>query len=55
MISTLSVAGGIDYIEEWAVIIDFKATEVKDQKEADKRTSDSLQRQVLQSPIEGQH
>jgi DNA helicase-2/ATP-dependent DNA helicase PcrA len=33
----------IDYIEEGAVIIDFKATEVKDQKEADKKTRDSLQ------------
>jgi DNA helicase-2/ATP-dependent DNA helicase PcrA len=33
----------IDYIEEGAVIIDFKATEVKDQKEADRKTRDSLQ------------
>ena len=33
----------IDYSEEGAVIIDFKATEVKDQKEADRKTKDSLQ------------
>lgn len=33
----------VDYRPEGAVIIDYKATEVKDQKEADKRTSDSLQ------------
>jgi DNA helicase-2/ATP-dependent DNA helicase PcrA len=33
----------IDYSEEGAVIIDFKATEVKDQKEADRKTRDSLQ------------
>ena len=33
----------IDYTEEGAVIIDYKATEVKDQKEADKKTRDSLQ------------
>lgn len=33
----------IDYTEEGGVIIDFKATEVKDQKEADKKTRDSLQ------------
>lgn len=33
----------IDINEQGAVIIDFKATEVKGQKEADKRTKDSLQ------------
>jgi len=33
----------IDYRKEEAVIIDFKATEVKDQKEADRKTKDSLQ------------
>ena len=33
----------IDIREGEAVIIDFKATEVKDQKEADKRTAESLQ------------
>ncbi len=33
----------IDYSEEGAVIINFKATEVKDQKEADRKTKDSLQ------------
>jgi len=33
----------IDYTDEGAVIIDFKATEVKEQKEADKRARDSLQ------------
>ena len=33
----------IDILDGKAVIIDFKATEVKNQKEADKRTADSLQ------------
>lgn len=33
----------IDFSQEGAVIIDFKATEVKGQKEADKKTRDSLQ------------
>ncbi|MBN2408358.1 MAG: ATP-dependent helicase, partial [Candidatus Aminicenantes bacterium] len=33
----------VDIRPEGAVIIDFKATQVKDQKEADKRTADSLQ------------
>jgi len=33
----------IDLVDGAAVIIDFKATEVKNQKEADKRTADSLQ------------
>jgi len=33
----------IDYTEEGAVIIDYKATEVKGQKEADKKARDSLQ------------
>lgn len=33
----------VDLSQEGAVIIDFKATEVKDQKEADKKTRDSLQ------------
>lgn len=33
----------IDFINGEAVIIDFKATEVRDQKEADKKTRDSLQ------------
>jgi len=33
----------IDVVDGAAVIIDFKATEVKNQKEADKRTADSLQ------------
>jgi len=33
----------IDYTDEGAVIIDFKATEVKNQKEADKKARDSLQ------------
>ena len=33
----------IDSTEQGAVIIDFKATEVKGQKEADKKTKDSLQ------------
>ncbi len=33
----------IDQTEEGAVIIDYKATEVKSQKEADKKTRDSLQ------------
>jgi len=33
----------IDYREEGAVIIDFKATEVKDKKEADRKAKDSLQ------------
>jgi DNA helicase-2/ATP-dependent DNA helicase PcrA len=33
----------VDIRNGGAVIIDFKATEVKDQKEADKRTADSLQ------------
>jgi DNA helicase-2/ATP-dependent DNA helicase PcrA len=33
----------VDYLPEGAVIIDFKASAVKDQKEANKRTKDSLQ------------
>jgi DNA helicase-2/ATP-dependent DNA helicase PcrA len=33
----------VDYLKEGAVITDFKATAVKDQKEADKKTRDSLQ------------
>jgi DNA helicase-2/ATP-dependent DNA helicase PcrA len=33
----------IDYSPEGAVIIDFKAAEIKDQREADKRTKESLQ------------
>lgn len=33
----------VDYQPEGGVIIDFKATEVKDQKEANKKTSESLQ------------
>ena len=33
----------VDYVNGEAVIIDFKATEVKDQKEADKKTRESLQ------------
>jgi DNA helicase-2/ATP-dependent DNA helicase PcrA len=33
----------VDYLKEGGVVIDFKATAVKDQKEADKRTRDSLQ------------
>jgi len=33
----------IDIMEEEAIIIDFKASEVKNQKEADKRAADSLQ------------
>ena len=33
----------IDYRDKGAVVIDFKATEVKEQKEADKKTRDSLQ------------
>lgn len=33
----------VDFLPQGAVIIDYKATEVKDQKEADKRVSDSLQ------------
>ncbi len=33
----------IDYLEEGAVLIDFKATEVKDQKEADRKARESLQ------------
>lgn len=33
----------IDLTDEGAVIVDFKASRVKDQKEADKRTRDSLQ------------
>jgi DNA helicase-2/ATP-dependent DNA helicase PcrA len=33
----------IDYTDDGAVIIDFKATEVKDQKEADKKARNSLQ------------
>jgi DNA helicase-2/ATP-dependent DNA helicase PcrA len=33
----------IDYRKEGAIIIDFKATEVKGQKEADKKSKDSLQ------------
>ena len=36
----------IDYEKDGAVIVDFKATEVKDQKEADKKTRDSLQMDV---------
>ncbi len=36
----------VDYQEGGAVIIDFKATAVKDQKEADKRTKESLQMDV---------
>jgi DNA helicase-2/ATP-dependent DNA helicase PcrA len=33
----------IDHTDDGAVIVDFKATEVKDQKEADKKAKDSLQ------------
>ncbi len=33
----------IDFFEKGAVITDFKASQVKDQKEADKKTKDSLQ------------
>jgi DNA helicase-2/ATP-dependent DNA helicase PcrA len=33
----------VDFFEEGGVIIDFKTTSVKDQKEADKRTRESLQ------------
>jgi DNA helicase-2/ATP-dependent DNA helicase PcrA len=33
----------VDYLEEGGVVIDFKAAAVKNQKEADKRTRDSLQ------------
>lgn len=36
----------VDYLEEGGVIIDFKATAIKDQKEADKRTRDSLQMDI---------
>ena len=36
----------VDMDDQGAVIIDFKATEVKDQKEADRRTKDSLQMDV---------
>jgi DNA helicase-2/ATP-dependent DNA helicase PcrA len=36
----------VDFREEGGVIIDFKATAVKDQKEADKRTRDSLQMDI---------
>jgi len=36
----------VDYEKDGAVIIDFKATEVKDQKEADKKTRDSLQMDI---------
>jgi DNA helicase-2/ATP-dependent DNA helicase PcrA len=36
----------IDCPKEGAVIVDFKATEVKDQKEADKKTRDSLQMDI---------
>jgi len=33
----------VDYMKDGAVIIDYKATEAKDQKEADKKARDSLQ------------
>ena len=33
----------VDLTEKGAVIVDFKATEIKDKKEADKRAKDSLQ------------
>ena len=33
----------VDLLEKGAILVDFKATEVKDQKEADKKTRDSLQ------------
>ncbi len=36
----------VDFLKEGGVIIDFKATSVKDQKEADKRTRDSLQMDI---------
>jgi DNA helicase-2/ATP-dependent DNA helicase PcrA len=36
----------VDFHDEGGVIIDFKATSVKDQKEADKRTRDSLQMDI---------
>jgi len=36
----------VDFETGGAVIIDFKTTEVKDQKEADRRTRDSLQMDV---------
>ena len=36
----------VDFETEGAVIIDFKTTEVKDQKEADRKTRDSLQMDV---------
>lgn len=36
----------VDITNEGAVIIDFKATSVKDQKEADKKTKDSLQMDI---------
>lgn len=36
----------IDFTEEGAVIIDYKATEVKNQEEADKRTKNSLQMDI---------
>ena len=36
----------VDFLDEGAVIIDYKATEVKDQKEADKKTKSSLQMDI---------
>jgi DNA helicase-2/ATP-dependent DNA helicase PcrA len=36
----------VDFLEEGGVIVDFKATAVKDQKEADKRTRESLQMDI---------
>jgi len=33
----------VDFLEDGAVVIDFKATEARDQKEADRKTKDSLQ------------
>ena len=36
----------IDFTKEGAVVIDYKSTEVKDQKEADKKTRDSFQMDV---------
>jgi len=36
----------IDHSDDGAVIIDFKSTEIKDQKTADKRTRDSLQMDI---------
>ncbi len=36
----------INFVEEGAVVVDYKSTEVKDQKEADRKTRDSFQMDV---------